>query len=163
MNEKWIVNASPLILLGLIDQLDLLARLTKELIVPQAVAREVLAGHKDDRAAQWLKSQGSTFIDSDEWNSPSVLDWGLGRGETAVLSCALEFAGYEVILDDLAARKCAHAHGLFYRGTVGVLVLAKRRNLIPAVGPALDKLAEAGLWRSDTLFQQALREAGERQ
>jgi predicted nucleic acid-binding protein len=161
VSEKWVVNASPLILLGAASRLELLTRLCEDLIVPQAVAREVASGKKEDRAAQWLGGEGAAFIGSGEWTNPSVDAWGLGLGESAVLSYAIQHPGREVILDDLAARKCAHVHGLLYRGTIGVVVLAKRRNLIPAVRPVLEELVKAGLWRNDTLFQRALREAGE--
>ena len=41
MSRRWVVNASPLILLGKIDQLSLLEDLTDELIIPKGVAQEV--------------------------------------------------------------------------------------------------------------------------
>ena len=41
--ERWVVNASPLILLGKVDHLDLLFALTECVIVPQAVADEIRA------------------------------------------------------------------------------------------------------------------------
>lgn len=40
----WIVNASPLILLGKIGRLDLLEALAPTFIVPTAVASEILDG-----------------------------------------------------------------------------------------------------------------------
>jgi len=48
--ERWVVNASPLILLSKVGQAELLVRLPDEVFVPQAVAREILAGPKDDLA-----------------------------------------------------------------------------------------------------------------
>lgn len=44
MDRALVVNASPLILLARIDRLDLLASLTKLLVVPEAVLREIKAG-----------------------------------------------------------------------------------------------------------------------
>lgn len=46
MSRVWVVNASPLILLGKIDRVDLLSQLSDELIVPDVVVREV--GAKPD-------------------------------------------------------------------------------------------------------------------
>lgn len=41
MSRRWVVNASPLILLGKVDQLQLLRDLTDELIIPEGVVQEV--------------------------------------------------------------------------------------------------------------------------
>jgi predicted nucleic acid-binding protein len=44
MAERWIVNASPLIVLAKIDHQHLLTPLADELIVPQTVVDEIAAG-----------------------------------------------------------------------------------------------------------------------
>ena len=41
LSRQWVVNASPLVILGKINQLPLLAELTETLVVPVAVAEEV--------------------------------------------------------------------------------------------------------------------------
>ncbi len=46
MSDLWVVNASPLIVFGKIGQLDLLVRLPMEIVVPQAVAIELVAVQK---------------------------------------------------------------------------------------------------------------------
>ena len=43
MSDLWVVNASPLIVLGKIGQLDLLTQLPKDIVVPSAVADEIKA------------------------------------------------------------------------------------------------------------------------
>ena len=161
MTGHLVVNASPLILLGAIDRLAILTGVCEQLVVPESVAREVAEGGQDDAAARWLSAEGKVFVRPDAAQNPLTAAWGLGKGETAVLNFALEQEGCEAVLDDRAARKCAQAHGIRYRGTVGIIVMAKRRTLVPAVAPILDDLAKAGLWRDDKLFQRALREAGE--
>jgi predicted nucleic acid-binding protein len=57
--RRWVVNASPLIILGKIGQLSLLPQLAEALVIPTAVASEVEAGRADDPAQQWLKVQAS--------------------------------------------------------------------------------------------------------
>jgi hypothetical protein len=37
----------------------------------------------------------------------SIAEWRLGVGESSVLALALQQPGIEVLIDDLAARKCA--------------------------------------------------------
>jgi len=50
-SKRWIVNASPLVLLGKIGRLDLLESLAVSLAVPQSVIREIGAGSESDPAA----------------------------------------------------------------------------------------------------------------
>lgn len=51
-DEIWAINASPLILLGKLGRTDLLEKLARQVIVPQAVFREVVAGATGDAAMQ---------------------------------------------------------------------------------------------------------------
>lgn len=50
--RAWVINASPLILMGKLDQLDLVQRLAPQLMVPAAVIHEISAGASDDGAAR---------------------------------------------------------------------------------------------------------------
>jgi predicted nucleic acid-binding protein len=49
VTDVWIVNASPLITLAKVDQIQLLQKLCRELLVPQAVVLEILAGPSSER------------------------------------------------------------------------------------------------------------------
>jgi len=62
------------------------------------------------------------------------------RRKTAVLSYALAHPGLRAVIDDADARRCAKTLGIPMLGTGGVLVLAKRRSLIPSVTDALRAL-----------------------
>ena len=64
----------------------------------------------------------------------------LGPGESGVLALALESADAAVILDDALARRVAASLRLPLTGTLGLLLDAKRRGLLPAVAPCLDQL-----------------------
>jgi predicted nucleic acid-binding protein len=64
----------------------------------------------------------------------------LGSGETEVLMLGLESAEGVVVLDDGLARRVAEALGLRLKGTLGLLLDAKRAGLISTVGPLLDQL-----------------------
>jgi predicted nucleic acid-binding protein len=52
--DRWVVNASPLILLGKVEQIPLLGALAGELAVPKAVIREVSAKPDGARTVQTL-------------------------------------------------------------------------------------------------------------
>jgi predicted nucleic acid-binding protein len=94
VRESWVVDASPLIALGTIGRLDLLASLAEEVVVPDVVGREVL--QIPDEAARALANSSfrSETVDTDD----VVRGWGLGQGETAVLSFAKRNSGYVAIL-----------------------------------------------------------------
>ncbi|MFK5986131.1 MAG: DUF3368 domain-containing protein [Pseudomonadota bacterium] len=46
-------------------------------------------------------------------------------------------------------------------GTLGVLLLAKRRGILSSIKPAINLLQDAGLWLGDDLIKMVLNEAGE--
>ncbi|WP_371258230.1 DUF3368 domain-containing protein [Thiohalocapsa sp. ML1] len=48
--------------------------------------------------------------------------------------------GYTAVVDDRAARRCAHVLRIPVIGTAGVVVLAKRRGFIGSVEEALNQL-----------------------
>jgi len=161
VSRKWVVNASPLILLGKIGHLDLLRALSFELVIPSGVAREVLEGPEDDPAGLWLRGDGATQVLEADPMDPLVAAWDLGVGESQVLTWAHTRAGYEAILDDGAARKCAESLNVPLRGTLSVLLLAKREGLVREARPLLEHLLEVG-YRIDTaVVDTALRLTGE--
>ncbi|MDI1251355.1 MAG: DUF3368 domain-containing protein [Lacunisphaera sp.] len=65
------------------------------------------------------------------------------------------------LLDDRAARDCAQFFGAQVKGTVGVLLLAKKAGLIPAVQTEIDALLRSGALLSDVVVREALRLADE--
>lgn len=69
--------------------------------------------------------------------------------------------GFEVLLDDFAARKCAAALSIPVRGTLGILLLAKQKGHLPAVGPVLDQVQQAGLHIGPDVLAALRRLAGE--
>jgi predicted nucleic acid-binding protein len=159
-DERAVVNASPLIILFRSGQEDLLQGLFAQVLVPEAVYEEVLAGKKEDMAVKGLR-HASWLQRTQIAVSLPVATWDLGAGESAVLSLAMKERGCWAVVDDLAARRCARIFGVRTMGTGGLLVLAKRRGLIPSVTDRLQLLKDAGLWISDAVVQLLTREAGE--
>ena len=161
MTENLIVDSSPLIVLLKSDLENILPELFEEIIVPEAVWEEVLAGKEDDIAKRkmphlaWVKRVVNT-------NSSEIIkNYNLGKGETAVLNFALTISESRVLLDDFAARKCAKALNLKILGTGGLLILAKQKNLISSVSEAVEKVRFSGLWLSDEIINIIKEKAGE--
>jgi len=124
--RRWVVNASPLILLGKIGRLDLLRTLTSALLIPQGVKQEVERGDPDDPARRWIVSVPEDWLIDCSAIDLIVAAWNLGRGETEVLSYVNANPGFTAVIDALQARECALSLGLPLQGTLGVLLLAKR-------------------------------------
>ncbi len=142
MPERWVVNASPLIALGSIGRLGLLISLADEVVVPEVVAQEILlVSDKAAREFNRVSLRRETVTAED-----SISRWRLGLGETAVLSFAKRSSEFVAVVDDLAARRCAQAHGIRARGTVGIVLLAKSRGIIAAARPVLEELRATGFY-----------------
>ena len=160
MSDVWIVNASPLITLAKIDRLDLLQGLAPAILVPGAVRLEVLAGPQDDPARRALESGWGQAVTAAQV-TPEVLGWGLGAGETEVIAAALEEPVAGVILDDARARACANSLRLPLIGTIGVVMRARHRGLIPVAAPVLAALEAAGLRIDRQTIETVLNRFGE--
>lgn len=160
-SSRWVVNASPLILLGKVEQIQLLGALARMLVVPKAVMREVSAKPDGERTVQTLTALESVIVVDDELPPANILSWDLGPGETQVMSHAVLHGANRVVIDDLEARRCAKAMGLSMIGTLGIIGRAKAAGLLKRAGPVVQRLRETGLYASDDIVQRLLREVGE--
>lgn len=86
MSGRWVLNASPLIVLARAGLEDLLVKLPEQVVVPRAVEAEIKAGPVGDPARQALSASKFSIVDAPA--REDILTWDLGRGETAVLSHA---------------------------------------------------------------------------
>ena len=156
-----IVDASPLIYLSRAGFLPLLQVLGPNLLIPEAVFREVLAKGEEDLAAQtvsatsWLVRLPSAPL------SPEVVAWQLGAGESAVLSRAISHPGSLVVLDDSRARRFAQRLAIPMIGTLGVVVRARQQGLIRAARPVTESLVSHGMYISAPALAAALHLIGE--
>lgn len=157
MSEQWVVNASPLILLARIGRADLLRLLPKRVVIPRAVALEINAGLPDDPARHVLVQGEFQIVDTPS-PAAEILAWDLGAGETAVLSLAASESGWTAILDDAAARKCARSFSLEIKGTLAVVILAKRHGLITSAADAIRMLQSVGYRIDNRLVREVLNQ-----
>jgi predicted nucleic acid-binding protein len=159
--EASVVDASPLILLSRAGYLPLLTALSPTVVLTSSVLAEVQAKGEDDPAmgaiedAPWLVHVPAFSL------APEISAWKLGLGEASVLSWAIAHPGTIAILDDARGRRSAAILRIPVVGTVGVVLIAKRKGLIQAAGPVLERLMECGMFISNLVLSEALELAGE--
>jgi predicted nucleic acid-binding protein len=159
--EPPVVNASPLIFLARAGLLDSLRLITEIVMVPTSVAAEIQRRGPTDITAQALQNMTWIVRVEDPPIPPLIQAWDLGEGESAVLAWAYIHPGTEAIIDDLAGRRCTAALGIPIRGTLGLILTAKRRGRIPQARSVLERLRQAGMYLSDRVMNQALALVGE--
>jgi predicted nucleic acid-binding protein len=74
---------------------------------------------------------------------------------------ALEKPRTGVVLDDLQARKCAELFDIPLIGTLGLVILAKRKGLVPLVKPFIERLVAVGLYIDSAILARILIGVGE--
>ena len=160
--RKIIVNSTPLLVLGNIGRLDILRNLYEQIEIPAAVYREVTekndAASKDLLAASdWIKVR---TVDNIADYAMYQAKLHAGEVETMIIAQKPVKADL-VILDDMAARKTAKYLGLTVTGTMGVLVKAKQKQIIPAVKPILDEIMRNGFYISEKVVKMVLKTVDE--
>ena len=161
MADAAVVNASPLIFLSKARLIDLLRVLSPRIMVPEPVAIEIGRRGSDDVTAKtladtpWLISVPVTSV------PPLIQSWDLGAGESAVLAYALQNPGMVAIIDHGAGRRCAEVLGVPLSGTLGLVLLAKQRGMIPSARQLITTLKQHGMFLSEKTIDQALTLVGE--
>jgi predicted nucleic acid-binding protein len=81
----------------------------------------------------------------------------LDAGEANAIALALELQADDLLIDERLGRQEAVRLGLSIIGILGILLVAKKRSLIPQVQPVMDALInQAGFHVSPQLYQRVL-------
>jgi predicted nucleic acid-binding protein len=161
LDEPAIFNASPLIFFAAAGLMEMTRLAGNPLFIPRAVVEEIEKFGPTDLTVKAIQ-QADWLMVIEAGKSPADIDsWDLGRGETSVLTWAVSHPGTVAILDDLAARRCANSLGIPVRGTLGLILVAKRRGIISEARPLLEQLRKAGMYLSDRVLNTALKTVGE--
>lgn len=151
-----VTNTTPLIALAVATgSLDVLRTLYTRVVVPVAVAEEVLAAGENApgvavfRAAGWLERAPDREV------SPFLRN-SLDQGEAAVVQTALDLNISLVCIDETVGRRVARLNGLTVTGSVGVLVKARQAGCAIDLADAMRRLREHGIWLADDVVRFAL-------
>ena len=157
--HEVICNTSPLQYLFQVDLLDVLRERFHQVLVPDAVEAELAAGRRRNVPLPRLEDlKWVTIMSTQRIPSPAG---GLGKGERAVLAFGMHRPQAVLLLDDLRARRFAKRHRMETTGTLGMILVAKERGMIPSVAAKLDRLERCGFRLSDRTRQATLELAGE--
>ncbi len=158
-----VADSGPLINLARVHRFNLLRDLYGEVLIPAEVIQEVvrdgngLPGSTDVATSPWCHViHPAVNVEAERLNYPQ-----LGTGEVAAILHALRLKADLLLCDDLAARRVADVRGQRVKGTLGMLVEAKQRRLIPRVGDIIDELLRTGAWLNPVVAREAMRLAGE--
>ena len=160
-----ISGTSPLSNLAIVGYLSLLQQIYNKVIIPQGVAEELRnASDEENLIAGVLSLDWIEVIPAKNLELISILrnNHNLDRGEAEAIALALELNADELLIDERLGRREATRLGLHITGVLGILLVAKRRRLIPAVQPVIDALMnQAGFWVSNQLYAAVLKAADE--
>lgn len=151
MPKTIICDTSCLIILTNIGELDLLQKVYGEITTTIEIAIEF-----GEELPDWIKI--GTVVDK---YSQKLLEMQIDKGESSAIALALETPGCTVILDDFKARKIADLLNISYTGTMGVIIKAKLKNIIPSIIPLLEKIKKTDFRISAEIELLALKEANE--
>jgi predicted nucleic acid-binding protein len=157
LGQLIVADAGPLIALSFADSIELLSAMYCAVIVPRAVEIECLSRPdkpgglqlKEAFAKGWLSRQPQTPILS------GIRIATLDDGESAAIELA-DLLSVPLLIDERRGRAVARSKGILIVGTLGLLVMARRKSLIPALNPILQTMRKHGYYLSDELLRATL-------
>ena len=155
-------DTTPISELAKVDHLDLLPKLFGKVVIPQGVFNELQVGeHPAAKLVQDLSWLEVVTVNNQQLVRELQQSFKLDLGESEAIALAEEIRASQLLIDERAARKVAMARKLPLIGTVGILLLAKRRGLLDSVKDVLDEMKAQGMRISDRLYVQVLTLAQE--
>jgi predicted nucleic acid-binding protein len=148
-------DTSPVTALITIGKVELLRGLFAEILIPESVRAELLRSHSS--LPEWLQTRHVS-------NANAVADFAklVDPGEAEAIALAKELNADHLLIDERKGRRLAQAEGIRVIGLVGIVLLAKRKALVPNARGLLEQLVnEAGVYLDHELINSALKSVGE--
>ncbi|BAS55782.1 hypothetical protein NIES2135_49260 [Leptolyngbya boryana NIES-2135] len=151
--------------LAIVNHLWLLQSIYGKVLIPDVVAQELSNASRPEIKAvlslDWIETKA--IVDLAMANTLQQ-DQNLDPGESYAIVLALEQQADELLMDERRGRQEAAKLGIPIIGILGILLIAKQRQLIPKVQPILDALIQQASFRvSSALYTQILLQAKETQ
>lgn len=150
MRKNIVSDTSCIILFSKINKLEILEKLFSEILITDTVAEEY-----NKSLPSWIK------VKRPKSNLHFGLKNVLDSGEATAISLAMDFENSLLIIDEQKGRKIAYELGLEVTGSLGILLLAKQKGIIPNVKSLINKIQSTNFRISDSLINRTLKLANE--
>ena len=157
-NRLVIADSGPIFSLAVINKLEILNVLFESIKIPFAVWEEITL-HKTTDNYQRIQSFFQDKIQKIEGFNELTFLMDYGESESVVLYKELQ-ADF-LLIDDKKARKIAENLGVNCIGTIGLLSVAKEKNIISELRPFFEIFIENKRFYSITLLNTILEKHNE--
>jgi len=148
-------DTSPITALLTVGAENLLVQLFSEVVIPPAVRDELIRSHP--QLPPWLRVEAVENA-AQARQFAHVVD----IGEAEAIELAIELRADRLLIDERKGRRLASKEGIPVIGLLGVVLLSRRRNLIPSARILLGRIeVEAGMYLDGNLKESALKTVNE--
>ena len=151
MRKVVIADASCLIVLSKIGELELLQLLYDRVYITSEIEREF-----GEVLPDWILIE---TVEDKEYQK--FLETKLDIGEASAIALAKSQANALIILDDLKARKFAKELGIVCTGTLGIISKAKEEGHCDKIQPIIQKILQTNFRISQQVVNALLSRHGE--
>jgi predicted nucleic acid-binding protein len=152
-----VADTSPLRYLVQIDQIDLLPQLFEKMFIPAVVCDELRHASAPKAVRGWMRSMPGWLEVSAVGASDDPSLATLDEGEKSAIALGLSLEADLLLIDDRRGVAAARAKGFEVIGTLGVLDLAARRDIVD-LAEALARLRTTNFRRREELFDALLNQ-----
>lgn len=164
MRRLVVTDTGPLIIFARSGRLDIVLGAAEHVVVTETVQRECTANSLKPGAVEIAKAieAGRLTVVADVVD-PAIEKTTLDRGEKSAIAYAMSLPPNEatLLMDERRGRSVAKSHGLTVIGSAGLLIVAKRLQLITSVKQVLDDWEGVGYWLDSSVKTTVLIQAGE--
>ena len=157
-NGLVIADSGAIFSLAVIDQLEMLNALFDNISIPNAVWQEITLDEKTDYYARIYRFFRDKIKLIKGLNTLTPL---MDYGESECVLLYKESEADFLLIDDRKARAIAENFGINCIGTLGILSVARDKNLIPALKPLFDMLLANKRFYSIRLLNSLLAQHNE--
>ena len=162
MNVVVVSDTSPLRALQHLGETNLLPHFYRSVLVPPAVARELLSPRGMGAPVDVTSLPFVTVQAPTDAARVQYFRRQLDPGESEAIALAIEVQAEALLIDEFQGRAAATAAGLKIIGVLGILQRAKKEGLIDEVRSRMDRLRnDIQFFISDQLYDAVVRSAGE--
>lgn len=148
-----VADSGPLHYLILLDQTELLHHFYGQVIVPEAVFRELSSGRTPEPVKRWLSKPPSWLRVREVPSSQlELVTEDLDLGEREAIALAQLLGADLLLIDEISGRAEARRRDLRVTGTLGILRIAAEKELID-VPEVLVRLRDTSFYVSEDLIK----------